>query len=241
MIDTTAKTIPLRVRRRHALMRDWPRRETDKPSPGGCKGKRRTVLYRATCAGFARAPTSAGASTEWPQTPPSPPIVKVLCGFPSRPTVRPLISPRIARPPEPKISSHHAEKIFIERGDSHSTIVGLRIINPPTINHRERLWDRGARSRPAHLRFCTKKNKNRKRFDQKRLATVARCAQSLPSCVSRRSSKRVCSLLGLPAAHSSRRIAGRPIIRFREPSERQSEIDRLSLFEALDRQSPPFF
>jgi hypothetical protein len=31
-------------------------------------------------------------------------------------------------------------------------------VDLPTIDHRERLWDRGAQSRPAHPRFFSKKN-----------------------------------------------------------------------------------
>src|SRR5215468_11161860 len=36
-------------------------------------------------------------------------------------------------------------------------------VDHPTIDHRERLWDRGVKSRPAHLRNFPKKNWKRAR------------------------------------------------------------------------------
>jgi hypothetical protein len=53
-----------------------------------------------------------------------------------------------------------------------------RRIRPPTIDHPQRLWVRGAQSRPAHLRFFSKKlegvleNREGREFSNERARSV---------------------------------------------------------------------
>src|SRR5262249_12567200 len=49
---------------------------------------------------------------------------------------------------------------------------------PATIDHRERLWDRGARSRSAHRRFFSKKPKSNLDQKQPRLGATKPSASS---------------------------------------------------------------